>query len=549
MPIEMILIIGLAAVVVLLFITFISRYKRCPSNRILVIYGKTGTGTAAKCIHGGAAFVIPLLQDYAYLDLEPFVVPIDLDNALSQENIRVSVPTTVTAAISNQPGIMQNAAVRLLGLSRQQVQSQAQDIILGQMRAVIATMQIEEINRDRQGFMSKVNEAVSTEMEKIGLTVINVNIKDIDDESGYITAIGRKAAAEAVNQAAIDVAEQEKMGKVGVAERDRDRRKAVAAAEASADIGESEAERERRRQVAALNSEAEIGESEAEREKRRQVAALNAEAEIGEAEAGRDKRQRVASLEAEAVQTESEADAKKAGYLANQRVAEESARRKSEEASKAADGAIRVAQENAQKEAEEARALREEARLKAEVVVQAEAEKQRQIVEAEGEKEQRRLVAEGEAAAILAQKEAEAKGTQAILDAKAEGYRKMVEACDHNDQAAAAFLIIERLTEVAHIQAEAIRNLPIEKIMVWDSGNGESGMSNLGQRLMGAIPPMHDLARLAGLELPEFLGRLTQKEDGATGNNRTGEKTETQVENQDAAQDQTGETTKTGGEA
>lgn len=495
MPTEFILIVILSAVVLLLFLTFISRYKRCPSNKILVIYGKTGGGSAAKCVHGGAAFVLPLLQDYEYLDLEPFVVPIDLDNALSQENIRVSVPTTVTAAISNQPGIMQNAAIRLLGLSRDQIQSQAQDIILGQMRAVIATMQIEEINQDRQAFMTKVNDAVSTEMEKIGLAVINVNIKDLDDESGYIKAIGQKAAAEAVNQASIDVAEQERHGQVGVAERARDRR----------------------RDVAAADSEAEVGEAEAARNRRRQVAALESEAEIGEAEAGRDKRQNVAALEAEAVQAETEAEAKTAGYRAQQRVAEEEARRKAEEAAKGTDGAIRVAQETAEKAAEEARALREEARLRAEIVVQAEAEKQRKVVQAEAEKEQRRLVAEGEAAAILAQKQAEAQGTQAILNAKAEGYRQLVEACGDNDQAAAAFLIIERLTDVANIQAEAISNLPIDKVMVWDSGNGESGMSNLGQRLMGAIPPMHDLARLAGLELPEFLGKMNGEQ--ASGEN------------------------------
>ncbi len=506
MPTEFILTVILAAVVLLLFLTFISRYKRCPSNKILVIYGKTRGGSAAKCVHGGAAFVLPLLQDYEYLDLEPFVVPIDLDNALSQENIRVSVPTTVTAAISNQPGIMHNAAIRLLGLSREKVQSQAQDIILGQMRAVIATMKIEEINQDRQAFMAKVNDAVSTEMEKIGLSVINVNIKDLDDESGYIKAIGQKAAAEAINQASIDVAEQDRHGQVGVAERARDRR----------------------REVAAANSEAEIGESEATRNRRRQVAALESQAEIGEAEAGRDKRQNVAALEAEAVQAETEAEAKTAGYRAGQRVAEEEARRKSEEATKAADGAIRVAQETAEKAAEEARALREEARLRAEIVVQAEAEKQRQVIQAEAEKEQRRLVAEGEAAAILAQKQAEAQGTQAILNAKAEGYRQLVEACGNKDQAAAAFLIIERLTEVANIQAKAISNLPIDKVMVWDSGNGDSGMSNLGQRLMGVIPPMHDLARLAGLELPEFLGKMNSEQaSGENGKPDTSEDAQT----------------------
>lgn len=495
MATETILTIILLLVVFLLFVTFISRYKRCPSNKILVVYGKTGKG-AAKCVHGGAAFVLPLLQDYEYLDLEPFVVPIDLDNALSQENIRVSVPTTVTAAVSNQTGVMQNAAIRLLGLSREQIQSQAQDIILGQMRAVIATMQIEEINRDRQAFMSKVNEAVSTEMEKIGLAVINVNIKDIEDESGYIKALGQKAAAEAINQASIDVAEQEKMGKVGVAERERDQRTDVAAANAAAEIGEAEAARDRRQRVAALESEA----------------------QIGEAEATRNKRQMVSALDAEAVQAEAEADSKKAGYMAQQTVAEEVARQKGQEAAKAADGAIRVAQEKAEREAEEARSLREEARLRAEIVVEAEAQKQKLVVQAEAEKTRKTLVAEGEAAAILAERRAEAEGTQAILDAKAEGYKELVAACGGKDQAAAAFLIVERLTEVAGIQAEAIQNLPLEKIVVWDGGNGQGGMSNLGQRMMGAIPPMHELAKLAGLELPEFLGRMAGEMDPAGGN-------------------------------
>ena len=247
MPPEVILAFILALVVIALFMTLVGRYKRCPSNRVLVIYGKTGKQRASTTIHGGAAFVWPLLQDYAYLDLEPFVVPIELDNALSKENIRVSVPTTVTAAIAIQEELMQNAAVRLLGQTQEEIQNQAQDIILGQMRAVIATMAIEEINRDRQAFMAQIDDAVSTELEKIGLVAINVNIRDIQDESGYIEALGRKAAAEAINQALVDVAEQEKIGQTGVAERDRDRRRSVAAAEAAAVIGEKEADRDRRK--------------------------------------------------------------------------------------------------------------------------------------------------------------------------------------------------------------------------------------------------------------------------------------------------------------
>jgi len=465
MPAELILFILIAAIVLILFVTIAKRYKRCPANKILVVYGKTGSG-AARCVHGGAAFIWPLFQAYEFLDLEPFVVPIDLSNALSQENIRVSVPTTVTAAISNIPGVMENAAVRLLGLGRTQIQDQAQDIILGQMRAVIATMGIEEINRDRQAFMGKVNEAVSMELEKIGLQVINVNIRDIQDESGYIVALGRKAAAEVINQANIDVAEQEKTGQTGVAERQRDTRVAVAAANATADIGE--------------------------------------------ATANRDKRQKVAGLEAQAVDSETQANAQKAEYNANQNVAEQEARQRAESASREADGAVRVAQEIAQKKAEDARALREQSRLNAEMIVPANAEKERVVIAAEAEKEKAIRIAQGQAQAIIEKMSAEGKGVQAILDGKAEGYQRLVESCG-GEKGAASLLMIEKLIDIANVQAKAIQDLPIEKIFVWDGGGEGGGMSNLGQRLMGALPPMHELAKQVGLDLPEFLGKLHEE--------------------------------------
>ena len=463
-PTEIFLALILFVVAMVLFLTLVRLYKRCPSNKILVIYGKTGRG-AAKCVHGGAAFVWPIVQASQYLDLEPFVVPIELTSALSQENIRVSVPTTVTAAISNVAGIVENAAIRLLGLTKVQIQSQAQDIILGQMRAVIATMKIDDINRDRQAFMAKVSEAVSVELEKIGLTLINVNIKDIEDESGYLKALGRKAASEAINQAEIDVSEQDRRGKTGVAERQRDQRKAVAAA--------------------------------------------NAEAVIGEQTADRDRRMQIADLDATAVQTETEANARKAAFRAGQKVAEEEARNKGESAAKAADGAIRVAEQKAQRDAEEARALREQSRLKAEVVVPAEAARQQVVIQSDAEKQLKTLVAEGEANAILVKMKAEAAGTQAVLDAKAAGYAALVKGAAGDPQAAASLLIIEKLTEVAHVQAEAIKNLPLEKVIVWDGGGTDGGgLANLGQRLVGVLPPMHQLAQMVGLDLPDFLGKV-----------------------------------------
>ncbi len=467
-PLFLSLILGVAVVVLL--ITFIRRYRRCPSNKILVIYGKT-SGGVARCIHGGASFIWPLIQAYAYLDLEPFVVPIDLKNALSFENIRVSVPTTVTAAVSTQHGVMQNAAIRLLGLNRKQIEDQAQDIILGQMRAVIATMRIEEINQDRQAFLAKVNEAVSGELEKIGLALINVNIRDIEDESGYIIALGRQAAAEAINQANIDVAEQEKTGATGVAARQRDQRVAVAAA--------------------------------------------NSEADIGEAEAARERRSQTAGLDARAVEAEATADALKAASRAKQKVAEEEARNRGETAAKEADGAIRVAQELAEKKAEDARAARETARLNAEVVVPASAEKEKVLIAADARKEQAIRIAQGEAEATLARMTAEGKGVQAILAGKAQGYEELVKACSTSQQAA-SLLLIEKLQEIAKIQAQAIQDLPIDKIFVWDTGGENNGMSNLGQRMMGALPPMHELAKQMGLEMPSYLGSTATDQKATT---------------------------------
>ena len=462
-PTSVVIMLILIFIVFVVFLSLVRCYKRCPSNKVLVIYGKTGRG-AAKCVHGGAAFVWPLFQASQYLDLEPFVVPIDLKSALSQENIRVSVPTTVTAAISNRSGIMENAAIRLLGQNRAQIAGQAQDIILGQMRAVIATMKIEEINSDRQAFMAKVNDAVSVELEKVGLGVINVNIKDIDDESGYIQAIGRRAASEAINQADIDVSEQERRGKTGVAERQRDQRKAVAAA--------------------------------------------NAEASIGEASADRDRRQQVAGLDAQAVESETVANAKKATSRAGQKVAEEQARQKGESAAVEATGAIRVAEQKAQREAEEARALREQSRLKAEVVVPAEASRQQVVIQSDAEKQLKTLVAEGEANAILLKMKAEAEGTRAVLDAKAKGYAGLIQAAAQDPKTAASLLVIEKLAEVARIQAEAIKNLPLEKVIVWDGGGKDGGLSDLGRRLVGVLPPMHQLAKMVGLDLPDFLGSV-----------------------------------------
>ena len=229
-------------IIVVFFFSMIRRYKRCPSDRILVVYGKTGgDGQSAKCIHGGASFIWPIIQDYEFLDLTPMSIEVNLTNALSKQNIRVNVPSRFTIGISTEPSVMQNAAERLLGLHLDAVQELAQEIIFGQLRLVVASMDIEEINSDRDKFLSHITHSVEAELKKVGLKLINLNITDIHDGSGYIEALGKEAAAKAINEAIVTVAQKDRDGAIGAANAVQDQRVQVAAADAKAVEGENTA--------------------------------------------------------------------------------------------------------------------------------------------------------------------------------------------------------------------------------------------------------------------------------------------------------------------
>ena len=172
-------------------IFFFSRYQKCPSDRILVIYGKTKGGTSSKCLHGGAAFVWPVIQAFDYLDLTPIPIEIPLEGALSKEKIKVNVPSSFTVGISTDPDVMSNAAERLLGQPLPAIETLVSDVIFGQMRAIIAKMDIESLISERDQFIQKITKGVEGELRKVGLKLMNVSIRDITDEEGQIAAISQ----------------------------------------------------------------------------------------------------------------------------------------------------------------------------------------------------------------------------------------------------------------------------------------------------------------------------------------------------------------------
>ena len=493
------------AFLVLFLMAFIAtRYRRCPSNKILVVYGKGVGDATAKCIHGGGTFVWPLIQDYDFLHLEPLTVDIELNGALSLKNIRVNVPSTFTVGVSTVKEIMSNAAERLLSLDDRAITSQASDIILGQMRLVIATLSIEEINQDREKFLDLVNKNVGFELNKIGLDVINVNIRDITDESGYIEAIGRKAAAEAINQAKIEVAEQNKIGAVGEAAAVREKQVKVSEEMAQSAMGQKTAERDQRVKVAALEADGITGESTSKRTQDVAIAEQNALAVQGAKNAEAAQRVKVASLEASAVKGENESKASIADYEATLDEAQAAAKRRGE-----------VAMAEAATDVLRAEKIKEVALLEKTELAQKEVDKRKIEIEAEAEAERVRREASGEADAILMRYQAEAKGIQAVLDAKAEGYKRLLDSVGEDKNLAPTLLMVEQLPGLVETQVKAIQNLKIDKITVWDSGagNGEGAGSTAGflKGLIGSLPPMHELAKQAGVELPEILGKLADE--------------------------------------
>ena len=444
-------------ILVALIIAILSRYRKCPSDKVLVIYGKVGSekngqARSAKCIHGGAAFIFPVLQSYQYLDLTPISINVDLKNALSKQNIRIDVPSRFTVGISTEAGIMQNAAERLLGLRLNEIQELAKDIIFGQLRLVVATMDIEEINTDRDKFLVAVSNNVEIELKKIGLRLINVNVTDINDESGYIEALGKEAAAKAINDAKKSVAEKDRDGEIGKANALRDQRVQVSAANALAIKGENDAK-------------IEVAQSEANRREK-------------EAEA-----LRVATA-AEAVQ---HAKAKEEAYIA-------------------------------QRQAEQTRAELERATQQADVIVKAQIAKEQAQIAAEAEAEVMRRKAKGEADAIFAKMEAQANGAKEILQKQAEGLREIVNAAGGDADDAVKLIISDKLEELMRIQVDAIKNIKIDKVTVWDSGasDGKSSTANFISGLMKSVPPLGEVFKQAGMELPAFLGSPVEGEDTET---------------------------------
>lgn len=510
----------LAVVIILTIIGVLSRYRRCKPNQVLVVYGKTGgEKKSAKLYHGGAAFVLPIIQSYDVLSMEPMQIDCKLTGALSSQNIRVDVPTTITVAISTNPEIMQNAAERLLGMDTESTENLITDIVYGQMRLIIAEMTIEKLNSDRDEFLDKARKNIDNELNKLGLYLLNINISDIRDEAGYIMNLGKEAESRALNEAQANIEEQEKLGAIKIAVQQKEKETAVANTKKEQEIQiactekeketiVAETKKEKEIALALTDKEKQIGVAQADRDRAAVIAKTltdkesaivrsKAELEVNKAEAERmeevGKNKAEADKEAAIAIQDSEAQIKKAeaeknasiGYnnaqkevavsVSELQIIKAQSEKKAGEEKVKSEAAVKTAKELADKEVEEAKAKKVQAALKAEKIVPAETQKEEAILQADAEAEKIKRRAEAEAAAHLAKAEAEAKAIQMKLEAEADGFKAMVEAAESNPQIAIQYKMVNQWKEIAGEQVKAFEHINLGNITVFDGGQNSTG--------------------------------------------------------------------------
>ena len=494
MDVSILITVGvILGVIILTTIWILSRYRRCPSDQILVVFGKAGnkkivdeTGKEvekalpSKIIHGGGTFVWPVIQDYRMMSLAPHKIQPKV-TGLSSQNIKVTIPVTLTTGIGTTDALMQNAAARFLSSNAQEMDNQIEDILIGETRAIMAEMRIEDINADRNKFLENAKQKIELELNKVGFTIININIADIDDNANYIVNLGKKAETEAKAQAEADIAEQEKQGKIKIANTRKEEAIQVAEANREQQATVAKTEQEREVAVAQARKDQAIQLAEAEKEKAQGVADAEADKTIAvataaqKADSAKAEQESIATINVAKAQAEAAAKAAEAEQLKQTRIVEatkkkeaniaefESERRqKAAEAEKKAGVAEQTAtidvakakaeagkaeaeaeritgtakvearmavaqtEQEQQVKVNEMKAKAQEAELEATMIVRANKEKEQATIKAEQTKAVATLEAEAAAAKILKEAEAQAEAVRIQKLAEAEGEKSIL---------------------------------------------------------------------------------------------------------------------------
>ncbi len=256
--VTMALVLFVALVVVVM--TVKSLIVIVPPNMAAVLTGRkrklqSGEEVGYRSVSGGRAFRMPIIETVQYTSLETFPIEISVSNAFSKGNIPLNIEAIANVKIASEPEtVFNNAVERILGKTEDEIRTLAKDTLMGNLRGVLATLTPEAVNEDRLGFASALAEDAGEDLASLGFHLDVLKIQNVSDERGYLEAIGRKRAAEAVRDA--EIAEADAAAETR--QRQATARQVAEVKEASADIIIAEAQNSLRVRKAELDREAQI---------------------------------------------------------------------------------------------------------------------------------------------------------------------------------------------------------------------------------------------------------------------------------------------------
>lgn len=454
----------LVAIAILFSIRFIaSRYKKVAPNTVAVFYGrKYKNGKGFIVVSGGGRVLMPLVESHQEMSTSAFQLDIDETDIPNKDNVRLRIKGVASCQISQVPEDLDKAAQTFLGKRQEEISKFVSNILQGHLRSIIGKMDIDEILRERDKFNQRVVQESAPELKRVGIEIINLVIKDVNDNLGYIDSLGRRAVADAKAEAEIKVAEAQRNQDIAVSNANRD----AALIKADNDARVAEAEKSRDIKKATFKVESDTKKAEADNA----LAIANAARQkiLKVAEAERD----AAAAEAQIQVQEKEAQRKTAELQATQ------------VAKAAADKQTAILTAEAQKET---------------AILQADAQAETLRRTAEAKKNAATLEGEGQAAARKAVLLAEAEGTaaskkQALL-AEAEGTSRLADALAKMSQDARFIIILDKLPNLLDKGGDALAKTlqaafgpvaaavgQIDRISIVDvggTGNGAEKVANI----------------------------------------------------------------------
>ena len=412
----LLIVAGLVLLVILTFVGLMTRYKKAMPNMVLIVYGKLfKKESGPQCYVSGAKFVLPIVQGYSYMSMEPLSISCGLNNVLDKNNIRVNVQSEITVAISSEPGVMKNAATRLLGMKEPEVVELLKSVIYGQLRLIISQLSVEELVSSRDKFLGECETNLSNELVKLGYALINVNISEIGDEAKIIENRGKKSEEEAKYSAEIAIQEQQKQGEIGVAAQKKDKEIKLSEIERDKQIQVAENEKQQAVKTAEIDYERSTITQQTSQKKEVELREIEKQKRVALAEKEREESVSIRDVEkVQSIQTqelEKDENTRVAEIKRDQEVsiatAESEQRQQVAEQEKIRD--IAIAQKIAEKEAEVARADAEKEKIKAEV--QASSKSAQETAKQESD-----AVIEEKKQESLARQEAARQGAEAVKE-------------------------------------------------------------------------------------------------------------------------------------